>query len=399
MNRRQYLAALGGVVAGTAGVAGAVRYAGNTGSTDAEGPASVSGNNSDESGSVGSPAEPDARSEAVPDEELNRAAPRDGIPAIVDPVFAQSWETDVAGEAVAGLTLRTDDEVIGIERNGNARAYPLKLLRRHEVVNDRLDGPQLITYCPVCDAGLVTDRAVAGEIRTFGVSGYLYRANLVLYDEESGSLWSQLAARAIQGPLTGTRLDRTGSAITTWGDWQAAAPDTSVLVPPPASDTVVGPVSFNYNLDFYGRRERITDRYPDHGPLGELEWTDTRLQRRTVVIGVSTDGAARAYAERDLRGGDPINDTVGSLPVLVTATAAGRPRAYVRRVDGTRLTFETTEAGELVAGGSRWSRLRGVALDGPHEGTQLSVAPGRGPLYWAAWLAFNPESTVYGVDS
>jgi hypothetical protein len=392
VNRRQYLAALGGAAAGTAGVVAAVRYAGDGGSTD-----TVPGNESDESGPADSPTGSNSRATAVPDEELSRAAPRDGIPAIVDPVFAQSWETDVAGEAVAGLELQADDRVIGIERDGIARAYPLKLLRRHEAVNDTLGDPLLVTYCPVCDAGLVTDRAVAGETRTFGVSGYLYRANLVLYDEESESLWSQLAARAIQGPLTGTRLDRTGSAATTWGVWSAENPDTTVLVPPPASNTVVGPVSFNYNLEFYKRRERVTDRYPDYGPLGALEWTDTRLQRRTVVVGVSTDGGTRAYAKRDVQRADPINDVVGSLPVLVTATPDGRPRAYVRRVGGETLTVEASAGGELVAGGSRWSRVDGSALDGPHEGTRLPVAPGRGPLYWAAWLAFNPESTVYGV--
>jgi len=400
MDRRGYLTALGGVAAGTAGLVGLLRHTGAGSGPAGVGNGSGSGE-TDREERAGQTDTPPGESGAglVPDEELNRAAPRDGIPAIVDPVFAPTWETEDAGEAVAGLELNPDDEVIGIEREGIARAYPVKLLRRHEVVNDTLGGPQLITYCPVCDAGLVTDRRVAGRTRTFGVSGYLYRANLVLYDEASGSLWSQLGARAIQGPLAGTRLDRTGSAVTSWEEWQRTAPETSVLVPPPASNTVVGPVSFNYNLEFYERRERITDRYPDYGPLGALEWTDTRLQRRTVVVGVSTESASRAYAERDIRRAEPINDVVGSLPVLVTTTPNGRPRAYLRRVEGETLTIEENGTGTLVAGGSRWSRLRGTALDGPYEGTQLPVAPGRGPLYWAAWLAFNPDSTVYGRDN
>jgi hypothetical protein len=389
MDRRQYLAVLGGVTAGAAGVVGAVRHAGDDGSTAAGG---TDGPVTEESGAV--EGDPDV----VPKSELNRAAPKDGIPAIVDPEFAPSWDPAVAGEAVEGLRLEPDDDVIGIERDGIARAYPLKVLKRHEVVNDTLDSPQLITYCPICESGLVTDRTVGGTTRTFGVSGYLYQANLVLYDEESGSLWSQLGAKAIRGPLAGTRLDRTGDAITTWGEWSAEVPDTTVLVPPPASNTVVGPVAFKYNLDIYERRERIAERYPEYGSLGQLEWTDTRLQRRTVVIGVSADGASRAYARRDVQADGPLNDTVGSLPVLVTTTEEGRLRAYERRVDGTPLTVETNEAGELVAGDSRWSRLRGTALDGPYEGERLPVAPGRGPLYWAAWLEFNPETTVYGID-
>lgn len=376
MDRRGYLAALGGALT-AAGVAAVYRR----------------GNRSDEPAG----ADNGTAGEMVPEAELDRAAPRDGIPAIVDPVFAPSWETADAGEAVSEHSLDPEDDVIGIERGPLARAYPLKLLRRHEVVNDTLDSPQLITYCPVCRSGLVADRTVAGRTRTFGVSGYLYQANLVLYDRASESLWSQLGSRAIRGPLTGTRLDRTGSAITTWGEWRTAVPDTTVLLPPPASNTVIGPVSFNYSLEFYEQRDRITDRYPDYGLLGELEWSDTRLKRRALVVGVGTGDSARAYPKRAVQREGVVTDVVGSLPVVVTTTDSGRLRAYERRLGGEWLDFDTRD-GDLIANGSRWSRVNGRALDGPHEGERLPVAPGRGPLYWAAWLVFNPDSTVYGLD-
>jgi len=341
------------------------------------------------------PADPEL---PVPDSELDRAAPRDAIPAVVDPVFDASWaETDreIATETYPNPTLRPDERVIGLSREGFTRAYPLKLLTRHEVVNDTLDVPLLVSYCPICKSGLVARRRVDGVVRTFGVSGYLYSANLVLYDGATDSLWSQLLARAIQGPETGTRLTLTVSTTTTWRAWQDEHPDTTVMLPPPASGTVVGDVSLNYDLDPYGDHERIAERYPEYGPLGNIEWSDTRLRRRTPVLGLAHDGEAVAYPKSEIRGSGPINDAVGGRPVVVAMGEDETLVAYDRRAGGETLTFAAGDDGLLRAGGSRWRPLTGGALDGPYEGTTLTAVADVGELYWAAWLKFHPETTVY----
>jgi hypothetical protein len=178
----------------------------------------------------------------VPESELARGADRDTIPAITDPVFAPDW---------SGIDPALVDEslVIGVERDGVARAYPLKLLNWHEVVNDDLGGPLVVTYCPLCASGVVADRTVDGEtlafggsgstatgaskevVTSFGVSGLLWRADLVMYDETTGSLWSQLLATAIRGELTGTDLALYPSAVTTWGQWRESHPDAEVILP------------------------------------------------------------------------------------------------------------------------------------------------------------------------
>ena len=89
---------------------------------------------------------------------------------------------------------------------------------------------------------------------------------------------------------------------------------------------------------------------------------------------------------------------VGDLPVAVTLTGGDTLVAYVRQVGGRMLTFD--QGGEhFQAGGSRWELESGRALNGPYEGTTLARANEHSPMYWFAWLAFNPDTTVYGVDS
>ena len=151
------------------------------------------------------------------------------------------------------------------------------------------------------------------------------------------------------------------------------------------------------HLDIYGRHRTIAERYPDHGPLGDLEWSDTRLRRRTVVVvGVATDGAARAYPRREVEWNGPINDVVGDIPVVV-ALADGTLVAYDRRIDGGTLRFEADD-GALAGGGSRWDPLTGRAIEGPHAGRTLRDVAPVGGLYWAAWLKFRPDTEVFGRD-
>ncbi len=340
----------------------------------------------------------------VPEEELDRAAPRDAIPAITEPAFGDDWSgvsyeiEHESGAYTHEPRLEFEDEVLGVVRDGRARAYPLRMLDWHEVVNDEFGGPLLVTYCPVCDSGIVADRRIDGEPATFGVSGYLYRANLVMYDDVTESLWSQLLATAIRGDATGTELSLHPSTVTTWGRWRGNHGDTEVLLPPPISDTVLGDVRYNYNLDVYGRKDEIAERYPGSGPLGSVEWRDNRLQRRAVVLGVAEGGEAVAYPLDEVSLNGPINDEVGGRPVVVARAPDDTLVSYDRRVDGERLSFSGGEGWQLRAGGSRWRALDGVAVDGPHEGRQLSALDGASQLYWAAWVQFHPETTVYGID-
>lgn len=190
-----------------------------------------------------------------------------GTYAITDPAFDGDWSGyDIEGYGPRGSEpLGADWTVIGIEREGRARAYPLAVLWRHEVVNDTFGDPLLVTYCPICRSGVVAERTVDGAVTTFAVTGLLWSAprefsaarevegevfgatreggsaevrhsgNVVLYDDATRSYWSQILAEAICGPATGRTLRVVPSTVATWGEWRRSHPDTEVLLPPPYS--------------------------------------------------------------------------------------------------------------------------------------------------------------------
>jgi hypothetical protein len=319
----------------------------------------------------------------VPEDELNRGASKDGIPAITDPVFAADW-------ADVDATLDDDERVIGVVRDGDARAYPLAVLNWHEIVNDDFDVPVLVTYCPLCGSGVVAERRVEGEPATFGVSGLLWNSDLVMYDTVTDSLWSQILGTAIRGPATGTELSLLPATFATWAAWRDEHPDTSVLLPPPHSDTVRGRQSRDYERNPYAA-------YANTGRIGigyNDDFDDDRLHPKASVLGIYANGVARAYPLEEVSTVDLVSDTVGDLPVVVAAGADGTLVAYERRVDGETLTFERD--GEfLVAGDTRWRLLSGTGADGPLADTPLTRANDRSPMFWFAWADFHPETEIW----
>jgi hypothetical protein len=160
------------------------------------------------------------------------------------------------------------------------------------------------------------------------------------------------------------------------------------LLPPPHSSTVRGPeVSYDY----------FNPRSSSDGQLiGYDHETEDGLYSRTFVVGVRHDGVARAYPFDDVRDAGVVNDRVGGLPVAVTTTPAGSMAAYVSRVEGKSLEFAAVDGELLAAGGSRWERATGRAVDGPHEGTTLERANDEPPMFWEGWSNFNPDTDIYG---
>lgn len=263
------------------------------------------------------------------------------------------------------------------------------MLNWHEVVNDWFDGPLRVTYCPLCRSGIASRRTVHDEPATFGVSEYLWRGNLVMYDDSSGSLWSQIKAAAIRGPLVGTELELVPVTITAWGRWRREHPETQVLLPPPRSDTVNGrDAARNCNVNPYGRYE-TSDEVP-----GEFD-LESGLHPKILVLGDANGSRSTAYPLDVVSEAGVINDLVGDLPVVVALTAAGELVASVRRVDSGPIRFEVADDEHLRAGGSRWRTGTGVAFDGPLEGDQLRPATRRPPMFWFAWQRFHPDGRVY----
>jgi hypothetical protein len=392
MDRRTYLAALG---VGAASLAGcAAPTAPGNGTSRQEGSAGTGTDRAPGAGQQGGAGVGDVDL-PVPRSDLVRGAPRDAIPAITDPEFGPDW-SGIYDRAESydpilpeGMELRAEDPIIGVARNGEARAYPLKILNWHEVVNDEFGGPLLVTYCPLCGSGVTAERRVTGEVTEFGVSGYLFQSDLVMYDDLTGSLWSQIMATAINGERTGDTLRLLPSSFTNWGDWQSQYPETRVLLPPPISNTVRGRVVRGYTFDPYEGYDSS-----DQVGVGANESVDDRLHPKTRVIGISSGDTARAYPLEAVEQAGVVNDTVGDTPVVV-ASRNESLAAYDRRVDGQTLTFRRADDGHLRAGGSRWEIVGGRATDGPFAGQQLRQANGRSPMFWFAWADFNPETEIY----
>ena len=144
--------------------------------------------------------------------------PKDGIPSIDEPIFASVEDAECVSNS---------DTVIGLEINGDAKAYPLFIMVWHEIVNDEVGGvPVAVTYCPLCYTNQVFERIINDEPVEFGTSGKLYNSNLVMYDRLTDSYWSQALGTAIKGELTGEQLEIIPFDVITWGDWKVLHPDS-----------------------------------------------------------------------------------------------------------------------------------------------------------------------------
>jgi hypothetical protein len=156
------------------------------------------------------------------DEIIPGGPPRDGIPAIDRPAFAP----------VAEATLPEDEPVIGLLINGQARAYPLRVLIWHEIVNDVIDGvPVAITYAPLSNTALVFDRRVGDGVLEFSSTGKLRHSGLLMYDRMTASWWQQFLGEAIVGELTGARLVMLPARLESFARFRQRAPAGRVLVP------------------------------------------------------------------------------------------------------------------------------------------------------------------------
>jgi hypothetical protein len=147
---------------------------------------------------------------------------KDGIPSIDNPTFKPVYEVKLADTV----------PVISFQLNGDARAYPLGILMSHEIVNDRVGGVKVaVTYCPLCNAGIVFDARIDGRELEFGTTGKLRNSDLVMYDRQTESWWQQFMGEAIIGEMTGKRLKMIPSRMESFARFRERFPDGKVLEP------------------------------------------------------------------------------------------------------------------------------------------------------------------------
>lgn len=301
--------------------------------------------------------------------------------------------------------LSNESPVVVVSVEGRARAYPLAILVRRNVVND---GGLVVVFSPLSGSasawGATPERegAPLALSLTFGTAGKLYRSNLVMYDRQTRSLWLQFTGQAVLGELKGARLREVPSVTVAFGDFRASFPGGVVLRRPDGGRYDITPFA-----GYEGRRAPASSLFSGAA--------DPRRAAMGRVVGVTRGGESRAYPYAALGAcGNPavVTDTLGGHAIVVLWS--GRARSVLdaplmeegRRVGGSgvfepkvgnqRLTFETV--GGAIRDretGSTWSLL-GRALSGPLAGQSLIPVP-HADAFWFAWAAFVPSTGVWAV--
>jgi len=321
-----------------------------------------------------------------------RVDSRDGIRPIDNPVF------ETVADASDWLIDR--EPIIMLKVDGQARAYPLQILISHEIVNDEFNGvPVAITYCPLCNSAVGFDRRVDGKTLRFGVSGLLRNSDLVMWDDDTTSLWQQISGEGIVGVHNGVQLDLIPTPIVRFGDFAEQYPDGEVL----SQDTGFG---FAYGRNPYAFYDTSTSPFLFDGEL------DDRYPPMERVVGVTVDDVNKAYPFSVIQEARVVNDQVGDVPVVVmwgaddTASALSASTIAAGDAIGTGIGFDRTVNGQVLTftsvgvdvfedqeTGTTWDLL-GKSINGPLAGEAL-VPLIQTNEFWFAWAAFNVGSPVF----
>ncbi len=305
----------------------------------------------------------------------------DDVAALTDPRMDSATTAD-------GY-LSPDELVLGVELNGDARAYPLRILDWHEVINDVVGNtPVTVAYCPLCGTGVMYATRVEGrEVPIeFGSSGLVYRSRQLVYDVETDSLWDLFSGRPVIGPLTGSGIELSTLPIvmTRWADWHQRHPDTQVLSPVTGYDHPYIP----------GAAHAGNANSPD--PLFPVAVTDYRMAPKELVFGIRLPEGAKAWPIDTFAGGAVINDSIGPVDVVLIGDAESRTvRAYRR--DGHVFSPSASPRVLYTAEQQVW-RVSEEMLLGPN-GAKLPRLPGL-TAYWFAWSGYvGQRAALYALDS
>lgn len=291
---------------------------------------------------------------------MSGGPPPDGIPSIDEPRFLSASEA----------RLDPDDMVIGYARGAEARAYPHNIMVHHEIVNDRIGGVNVaITYCPLTATAQGFERGSS----TLGVSGQLLNSNLVLFDRDSGTLFSQIGATGLRGRYQGRTLVEVDLVWTTWERWRARYPETRVL-----SDRT-GHLR-NYNRDPYGTYNPLGGYYRQDATIFPVMHPSTRHHSKAMVLGGRTSDRSVYFLMDDLKR-ERVQRTANFLAVY----DAGLDTGYIyRRGDTTPNVTprgdDRYQVGDRVVSADELPLERLVSVKAFHF----------------AWHGFYPTSEVVG---
>lgn len=324
---------------------------------------------------------------SIPAELIFPGGPgKDGIPALSNPQL-------VSAASAGAAYLRDGDRVIGLLFGSTPVAVPLNIGWWHEIVNLEVDGMRVaVTHCPLTGSSLAFDRAAVGGAE-FGVSGLLYRNNLLMYDRTSTeSLWPQMMGAARCGPRDGATLSMAAIIEMRWSKWKELHPDTRVV------SSATG-FTRNYQTYPYGDYDLI-DNPQLLFPISRMDTRRPPKERVLAIPSGTAGGVAFPFGALAAFGPVAAVETVidGAPRVVFWDAVGGAAMAYVPRAGDQNLQFEVRQDRIADTGtGSIWT-VDGVAIEGPLAGTRLPPVAEAYVAYWFAWAEFHPDADLWGAQ-
>jgi hypothetical protein len=307
--------------------------------------------------------------------------PLAGIPPLDDPPTIP---------AQGGRYLRDKEKVFGIFVGGEARAYPLRFLSWHEMLNDEVGGePITLSFCTLCGSGIFyAARRPNGERYRFDTSGLLYRSNKLMVDRQTRTLWSNLTGEPVVGRLANDpiRLEMLPGTLTSWEAWRRRHPQTTVLDLEGIERQMRPRFSYDYKPGAADRHRR--------GVSFPVWLSNSVLEPDRQIFALRVAGSAKAYPVDQVLELRVVNDQVGNEPIVVIGDPrSGAVRAYLRGSN----VFQSAEEGRLqdAEGGSWRVDEEGLRAVAPRvEIGDLERLPGHLAL-WFGWYGFFPQTEVW----
>lgn len=291
------------------------------------------------------------------------------------------YESPVFGSA-AEVMVDADDKVLAVAIAGDARAYPIRTMGYHHIVNDTVGGvPIAVTYCTLCHTGMVWNRMLGGRLLRFRLAG-INNGNALLRDEETSSIWQQSTGDAIFGPLKGQHLELVRSNELSFALWRTEQPQGRILKPYAAYASEYDPKEWESHVE---KTRTVVDT------------SKSGINPHQLMLGVSAAGEYRAYPVSAILAEGLIQDRIAGEPVLLVL---GPDHASIRVFDGEldRRSFRFAKSSDGTAitdleTGSTWN-FRGCAVQGTMAGRCLKEKDAHKD-YWFDWMNHYPGSSVY----
>ena len=217
----------------------------------------------------------------ISEDFVNRGAIHDAIPALDFPPFIHFT---LKNEIDKGSYLKDDDQIIAVKMGEETRIYPIKILRYHEIINDEIDGiPLVVSHHPYTNTTKVWKRKFGGADLVFGVSGLVYNNNMLMFDRQTKSYWSQLLDLCVSGAMKFSKPDNISYIQTTWKTWKTIDRNYTVV------DSELG-FGFDYNID--PLFDYAND--PEYLPF-DISNIDSRLPLKSTIFGLANNTEAIAF--------------------------------------------------------------------------------------------------------